>query len=73
MPQDWLKQLHQAALTGDDAWVSELITQIPASESGLIQTLTALVDEFRLDIINDVTEPLMGDESDEHGCYSNCR
>jgi CheY-like chemotaxis protein len=67
MPQDWLKQLHQAALTGDDAWVSELITQIPASESGLIQTLTALVDEFRLDIINDVTEPLMGDESDEHG------
>jgi CheY-like chemotaxis protein/anti-sigma regulatory factor (Ser/Thr protein kinase) len=67
MPQDWLKQLHQGALTGDDAWVSELITQIPESDSVLIQTLTALVDEFRLDIISDVTEPLIGDDSDEHG------
>jgi PAS domain S-box-containing protein len=67
MSQDWLKQLHQAALTGDDGWVSELITQIPASDSELIQTLTALMDEFRLDIINDVTELLIGDESDENG------
>ena len=59
MPLDWLKQLHQAALTGDDAWVSELIVQIPPSNSKLIQTLIALMDDFRLDIISDVTESII--------------
>ncbi|MGB3536226.1 MAG: response regulator [Microcoleaceae cyanobacterium] len=66
MPLDWLQQLYQAALTGDDGWVSQLITQIPVSNSQLSQTLIALVDEFRLDIISDVTEALINSESDRN-------
>ncbi|MGB3405381.1 MAG: ATP-binding protein [Microcoleaceae cyanobacterium] len=62
MPQTWLKQLSQAALIGDDVWVNQLITEIPDSNSSLIQTLTALVDEFRLDIISDVTESVIEDQ-----------
>ncbi|TVU53865.1 MAG: response regulator [Arthrospira sp. PLM2.Bin9] len=59
MPFDWLKRLHNAAISGDDAEVFQLITQIPESETELVATLTELVNNFRLDTINDVTQTLI--------------
>ena len=53
MPPEWLAKLHLAALEIDDRQVLELIEQIPQSQATLAQTLTNLVDNFRLDIIID--------------------
>ncbi|XDE62769.1 hypothetical protein AB3M80_00760 [Arthrospira platensis BEA 1257B] len=59
MSFDWLKRLHKAAISGDDAEVFQLITEIPESETELVATLTELVNNFRLDTINDVTKTLI--------------
>ncbi|NET33206.1 MAG: response regulator [Cyanothece sp. SIO1E1] len=56
MPPEWIAQLHQAAISGDDAVVSELITAIPGSQAAIAATLTELVDNFRLDVISDLTD-----------------
>ncbi|MBE9141676.1 hybrid sensor histidine kinase/response regulator [Planktothrix mougeotii] len=56
IPLAWVQQLHQAAVSGDDSWVSELIQQIPDSQVELAEILTLLVDEFRLDTISDITK-----------------
>jgi len=53
MPLEWLTQLHLAASEIDDRQVLELIEQIPSTQATLAQTLTNLVDNFRLDIIID--------------------
>ncbi|MFB2839002.1 PAS domain S-box protein [Floridanema evergladense] len=55
MPKEWLKKLHEAALAINDREVTELIEQIPASNLELKQTLVDLVDNFRMDIIIDIT------------------
>lgn len=54
MPKAWLLELAEAAKTLDDILVLNLIDQIPASETCLIQALKDLVDNFRLDIILDL-------------------
>lgn len=59
MPSHWLKRLHQAAIRGDDAEVLELITEIPDSETELVTILTQLVNDFRLDTIDDITQTLI--------------
>jgi len=53
MPNAWLQELYQAALAMDDQQVMELIEEIPKEEAALAQTLTYLVDNFRLDLIVD--------------------
>ena len=53
MSPEWLAQLHLAASEIDDRQVLELIEQIPPTQATLAQTLTNLVDNFRLDIIID--------------------
>ncbi|HEY9631841.1 MAG TPA: response regulator [Coleofasciculaceae cyanobacterium] len=53
MPSKWVQQLYQAALAMDDQLVMELISQIPEQGANLAQTLTDLVDNFRLDLIAD--------------------
>ncbi|MGF1494930.1 MAG: ATP-binding protein [Microcoleaceae cyanobacterium] len=53
MPADWLKQLRQAAISGDDVWAMELLEQIPTDQTTLKQTLTGLIEDFRLDVITD--------------------
>ncbi|BAZ14385.1 two-component hybrid sensor and regulator [Calothrix sp. NIES-4071] len=55
MPQEWLLQLTEAAKALDENLVLELINQIPSDETSLIQGLKNLVDDFRLDIILDLT------------------
>lgn len=56
MPPEWLEQLHFAALSVNDQMVSELIRQIPETEIDLINCLTNLVENFRLDTILELIE-----------------
>ncbi|MUH00520.1 response regulator [Scytonema sp. UIC 10036] len=55
MPLEWVKRLHWAAMAVDDAIVLTLIQEIPEEHSSLAQTLSRLVESFRLDIIASVT------------------
>ena len=56
MPKDWLVNLYQAAICVDDSGIMELIKQIPESEATLAKALTDLVENFRIDIIIDLTQ-----------------
>lgn len=55
MPKEWLTKLHRAALAINDLEVSKLIKQIPETHSELRQALIDLVDNFRMDIIIELT------------------
>jgi signal transduction histidine kinase/NO-binding membrane sensor protein with MHYT domain/DNA-binding response OmpR family regulator len=52
---DWLTQIHQAAQAANDRQVRQLITQLPAEQKVLAQRLDRLVNDFRLDVIIDLT------------------
>jgi light-regulated signal transduction histidine kinase (bacteriophytochrome)/DNA-binding response OmpR family regulator len=56
MPREWVVQLNQAALALNHEPIMELVGQIPQTETNLITTLTNWVDNFRLDIIINLTE-----------------
>ncbi|MCU0542299.1 MAG: PAS domain S-box protein [Oscillatoriaceae cyanobacterium Prado104] len=56
MSRDWVVDLYQAALCVDDSRILELIKQIPEAEENLASALTDLVDNFRIDIIIDLTQ-----------------
>jgi PAS domain S-box-containing protein len=56
MPTDWVVELHRAALCVDDNRILELIEQIPETKANLAKALTDLVDNFRIDIIIDLTQ-----------------
>jgi two-component system, sensor histidine kinase and response regulator len=56
MPKDWVVDLYQAAICVDDSRILELIEQIPDTELNLANALTDLVDNFRVDIIIDLTK-----------------
>ncbi|WP_017303480.1 response regulator [Spirulina subsalsa] len=55
MSPEWLHQLHQAAMMGDDLAVLQLVEQLSPEHQELIDTLRHLADNFRLDQITDVT------------------
>ena len=57
MPKNWLVELHQAAEAIDDQQIIDLIAQIPKNKSNLSKALTNLVDNFRMDIIIELTQP----------------
>ncbi|MBD1917739.1 MULTISPECIES: MHYT domain-containing protein [Cyanophyceae] len=52
---DWLAQIHQAAQAANDRQVRQLIAQLPAEQKVLAQRLDRLVNDFRLDVIIDLT------------------
>ena len=56
MPTDWVVELHRSALCVDDNRILELIEQIPETEANLANALRDLVDNFRIDIIIDLTQ-----------------
>ncbi|MBW4682692.1 MAG: PAS domain S-box protein [Microcoleus vaginatus WJT46-NPBG5] len=56
MSPEWIAQLHQAILCADEALILKLIKQIPAAESSLAHTLTDLLNNFRLDLLFDLTQ-----------------
>lgn len=49
MSTDWLNQLHNAAMLGDDAKSLNLIAQIPSEKTALVETLTQLVKNYQFD------------------------
>ncbi len=53
--QDWIDQLHQAAVLGRDSQILKLIEQISVPEADLIQALTQWAQEFRFDQILGLT------------------
>ena len=57
MPQDWISALHQASREMDEDHVVKLIQQIPAENEQLVKNLTNLVDNFRLDLLLNLTKP----------------
>ena len=57
MPAEWVKQLHWAAVEGDDQLILQLLERIPAEHTSLIIPLTNLATNFRFDkIINFVQQ-----------------
>jgi light-regulated signal transduction histidine kinase (bacteriophytochrome)/DNA-binding response OmpR family regulator len=57
MSQDWMKEVHQAARKMDEDQIGELIQQIPVGNEPLVESLTHLVDNFRLDLLLNLTKP----------------
>ncbi|NEQ25630.1 MAG: response regulator, partial [Microcoleus sp. SIO2G3] len=55
MPAEWISQLHRAAEGCQDEEIFALIEQIPEPYSDLKLALADLVDNFRLDLIIDLT------------------
>ncbi len=51
MPEPWIHQLHQAALQGNDSWITKLIQEIPKPHDTLAKMLKTLTDEFEFDKI----------------------
>ncbi|KYC43055.1 histidine kinase [Scytonema hofmannii PCC 7110] len=64
MPLEWVKRLHWAAMAVDDVIVLNLIQEIPEEHSSLAQTLSRLVESFRLDIIANVTPAYVEENHD---------
>ena len=61
MPQQWLKQLSQAALEANTEEVITLIGEISSTEIFLTQSLTKLVRKFEFEQILDLINPLLED------------
>jgi len=57
MPGSWIKQLSQSAAQCSDRQIQSLIERIPPEYSTLAQTLKQLVEDFRFDVILELTDP----------------
>ncbi len=55
MPAIWIKRLNQAALAVNDRQILALIQEIPVQNQDLIKYLTDLVENFRIDLILELT------------------
>ncbi|MFM7441489.1 MAG: response regulator, partial [Snowella sp.] len=49
MPQNWITEVHQATREMDEDRIGQLIQQIPVGNEQLVESLTHLVDNFRLE------------------------
>ncbi|MDY7007093.1 MAG: GAF domain-containing protein [Cyanobacteriota bacterium] len=58
MSLEWIEKLNHAASMGSDDEVFQLLKQIPQEEKTLTTALTDLVEDFRFDIIIDLTKHL---------------
>lgn len=56
MPRAWAIALHQAVQILDEQQIIALLQQIPENQSNLYKALTDLVNNFRLDIIIELTQ-----------------
>jgi PAS domain S-box-containing protein len=59
LPIQWIRQVHQAAQAVDNGALYQLIDQIPETHAVLAGTLSYLVQNFRCDMIFEVTEKLV--------------
>jgi len=55
MSAEWLSKMHQAARALDEKVVLQLIEEIPPEHGSVANSLKDLVDNFRLDVIVDLT------------------
>jgi signal transduction histidine kinase/DNA-binding response OmpR family regulator len=62
MPKELLEGLYSAVLSYQDEEVLQFIKQLPEQYESLKQTLTNLVEEFKLDLIIDLTEEFMNNQ-----------
>ena len=58
MPAEWISRMHQAAKALDEGAILGLIEEIKPEHSSVACSLTDLVDNFRLDVIVDLTAPI---------------
>lgn len=56
MPADWVRQLQEAVLQINYDKIADLLEQIPPAEVHLTKTLTDWVDNFRLDLVLNLTQ-----------------
>ncbi|WP_199321139.1 PAS domain S-box protein [Microcoleus sp. FACHB-831] len=61
MPTEWIAQLHQAVLCANDEEILKLIEQIPSPEASLAYALKELVNNFRLDLLFDLTQSFINE------------
>lgn len=54
MPQEWVEQLHQAAIKGFDQDILQLMTQVPADFALLATSLETWARDFRFDKVTDL-------------------
>ncbi|MEB3279169.1 MAG: histidine kinase dimerization/phospho-acceptor domain-containing protein [Lyngbya sp.] len=57
MPGTWIEQLYQSAAQCSDRQLQSLIEKIPPEHSTLAQVLKELVENFRFDVILELTDP----------------
>ncbi|WP_413164447.1 histidine kinase dimerization/phospho-acceptor domain-containing protein [Capilliphycus salinus ALCB114379] len=57
MPGTWIEQLYQSAAQCSDRQLQSLIEKIPPEHSTLAQLLKELVENFRFDLIMELTDP----------------
>ncbi len=55
MPKPWRSELHAAVLGMEEDRLAELIAEIPPDHQALADNLSYLVENFRLDLIVDLT------------------
>jgi signal transduction histidine kinase/DNA-binding NarL/FixJ family response regulator len=60
MSPEWIEQLYAASLEANTSQVMKLISEIPESETFLIQSLTKLNRQFEFEELVDLVEPLIG-------------
>ena len=61
MPQTWLSNLYKAANKVDEELLQSLIEEVPDNQAFLSENLTELVENFRLDIIIQLIQKILGE------------
>lgn len=59
MPEEWLVQLHEAAVKGFDQQILSLLHQIPVTHASLTKTLETWAQNFQFDRIVELTQRLL--------------
>ncbi|WNZ23787.1 PAS domain S-box protein [Leptolyngbya sp. NK1-12] len=55
MPSEWIEQLQQAARRADEELILQLLEQLPPTQTSLADALRALVNEFQLEQLIELT------------------
>ena len=58
MSSEWVEKLHNAAASGSDLLIYQLIAQIPPENAALAGALTDLVENFRFDRVTELAQPI---------------
>ncbi|MEC4893012.1 MAG: response regulator [Oscillatoria sp. PMC 1051.18] len=56
MPLEWREKLYHASYTLDEEKINELVRKIPSSEKSLAEAIASLIDNFRLDLLIEISQ-----------------